>query len=156
MTQDELGKMKKTLEALMKRVQVLEDIEEIQKLQRNYVYWMCNLQWDEMLNCFTEDATLNVQGERPRKGTKEIADLFHSVLAKRITLKDGHMVGQPVISVNGNRAKGYWILYLYFSEPSIRWMQGRQECVYIKVNGKWKFNSMQFINPWPILPVNNK
>jgi ketosteroid isomerase-like protein len=153
LVQDELKNVKNSLEVLAKRVQVLEDIEEIQKLHRNYVYLMCNLQWDDMLTFFTEDATLNVQGEQPRKGKKEIADLFKNVLATRIKLNDGHMVAQPIISVNGDRAKGYWILYLFFSEPSVRWMQGRQECEYVKVNGKWKFCSMQFINPWPVIPA---
>jgi len=150
MAQDELGKMEKALEAVVKRVQVLEDIEEIQKLHRNYVYWLCNLQWDDMLGCFTEDATADIQGERLRKGKKEIAELFENVLARRITRNDGHFVGQPVISVNGNKASGYWILYLFFSEPSVRWMQGRQECEYVKVDGKWKFSSMKFILPWPV------
>lgn len=147
---DELEKGSKAIELLAKRVQLLEDIEEIKKLHINYIYWLCNLQWDDMLSCFTENAALDIQGERLRKGKTEIADLFHSVLAKMIKRSDGHFVGQPVISVNGNKAKGYWILYLFFAEPSVRWMQGRQECEYVKVDGKWKFSSMKFINPWPI------
>ena len=152
MTLDELEKRVKALEALEKRVQVLEDIEEIKKLHRNYIYWLCNLQWDDMLSCFTENATADIQGDRLRKGKEEIADLFHNVLAKMIKRNDGHFVGQPVISIKGNKAKGYWILYLFFSEPSVRWMQGRQECEYIKVDGEWKFSSMKFINPWPLQP----
>jgi hypothetical protein len=152
MTLDELEKRVKALETLAKKVQVLEDIEEIKKLHTNYVYWMCNLQWDDMLRCFTDNATLDIQGERRRKGKEEIADLFENVLAKRIKPNDGHFVGQPVISVNGNKANGFWILYLFFSEPSVRWMQGRQECEYIKVSGKWQISSMRFINPWPVPP----
>jgi len=152
MTADGLGKIEKALEVLAERVQVLEDIEEIQKLHRNYVYWLCNLQWDEMLDCFTEDATADIQGERLRKGKEDIADLFEHVLATRITRNDGHMVGQPVISVNRDRAKGYWILHLFFPGPPVQWMQGRQECEYVKVDGKWKFSSMKFINPWPGQP----
>ncbi len=150
MTQDELKTVKRSLEALTERVQVLEDIEDIQKLQRNYVYWMCNLQWDDMLTCFTEDAVLNVQGD-VRRGKREIEDLFRNFLAQRIKLNDGHIMGQPVISVEGDKAKGYWILYLFFSEP-VSWMQGRQECEYVREYGKWKFSSMQFINPWPPQP----
>ena len=152
MTADGLGKIEEALEELTERVQVLEDIEEIQKLHRNYVYWLCNLQWDEMLDCFTEDATVDIQGERLRKGKEDIADLFENVLATRITRNDGHMAGQPVISVNGNRAKGYWILHLFFPGPTVQWMQGRQECEYIQIGGKWKFSSMKFINPWPGQP----
>lgn len=140
-----------TLDELGKRVQVLEDIEEIKKLHTNYIYWLCKLQWDNMLDCFAEDATLELMDQGVRKGKQEISEVFHNVLAKMIKLNDGHFVGQPVISVNGDKAKGYWILYLFFSEPSVRWMQGRQECEYVKVDGKWKFSSVKFINPWPEL-----
>lgn len=138
-----------TLDELEKRVQVLEDIEEIKKLHINYIYWLCKLQWDDMLDCFAEDATLDLMDQGVRKGKREISEVFHNVLAKMIKLNDGHFVGQPVISVNGDKAKGYWILYLFFSEPSVRWMQGRQECEYVKVDGRWKFSSVKFINPWP-------
>ena len=140
-----------TLDELVKRVQILEDIEEIKKLHTNYIYWLCKLQWDNMLDCFAEDATLELMDQGVRKGKQEISEVFHNVLAKMIKLNDGHFVGQPVISVNGDKAKGYWILYLFFSEPSVRWMQGRQECEYVKVGGKWKFSSVKFINPWPEL-----
>ena len=140
-----------TPDELEKRVQLLEDIEEIKKLHINYIYWLCKLQWDDMLDCFTEDATLDLMDQGVRKGKREISEVFHNVLAKMIKLNDGHFVGQPVISVNGNKAKGHWILYLFFSEPSVRWMQGRQECEYVKVDGKWKFSSVKFINPWPEL-----
>ena len=147
-----MDELEKRVKALEKQVQVLADIEEIKTLHRNYVYYLCNLQWDDMLGCFVEDATADIQGDRLRKGKEEIADFFHSVLAKMVTRNDGHFVGQPVISVNGNKAKGYWILYLFFSEPSVRWMQGRQECEYVKVDGEWKYSAMKFINPWPVQP----
>jgi len=138
-----------TLEELEKRIKVLEDIEEIKKLHINYVYLLCNLQWDDMLDCFAENATLDLLDHGVRKGKKEISEVFHNVLAKMIKPTDGHFVGQPVISVDGDKAKGYWILYLFFSEPSVRWVQGRQDCEYVKINGKWKFSSVKFSSPWP-------
>jgi hypothetical protein len=46
-----------TLEELEKRVKVLEDIEAIKQLHVNYVYLLCNLQWDDMVECFAEGAT---------------------------------------------------------------------------------------------------
>ena len=138
-----------TLEELEKRVKVLEDIEEIKKLHTNYVYLLCNLQWDDMLDCFAENATLDLLDHGVRKGKKEIGEVFHNVLAKMIKRTDGHFVGQPVITVDGDKAKGYWILYLFFAKPSVRWLQGRQDCEYVKVNGEWKFSSVKFTSPWP-------
>jgi len=138
-----------TLEELEKRVKILEDIEEIKKLHINYVYLLCDLQWDEMLDCFAENATLDLMDQGVRQGKKEIGEVFHNVLAKMIKRTDGHFVGQPVISVDGDKAKGYWILYLFFAEPEVKWVQGRQDCEYVKVNGKWKFSSVIFASPWP-------
>lgn len=139
-----------TLEELEKRVKVLEDIEDIKKLHINYVYLLCNLQWDDMLDCFAENATLDLLDHGVRKGKKEIDEVFHNVLAKMIKRTDGHFVGQPVISVDGDKAKGYWILYLFFAKLPVRWMQGRQDCEYVKINGEWKFSSVRFTSPWPI------
>lgn len=138
-----------TLEELEKRVKVLEDIEAIKKLHINYVYLLCNLQWEDMLACFAEDATLELPDQGVCKGKKEIRGVFHNVLAKMIKRTDGHFVGQPIISVEGDRAKGHWILHLFFAEPEVKWLQGRQDCEYVRVNGEWKFSSVKFTAPWP-------
>ena len=138
-----------TLEELEKRVKVLEDIEAIKKLHINYVYLLCNLQWEDMLECFADDATMELLDQGVSKGKKEISGVFHNVLAKMIKRNDGHFVGQPIISVDGDRAKGHWILYLFFAEPEVKWLQGRQDCEYIRVNGEWKFGSVKFTAPWP-------
>ncbi|MCR4420803.1 MAG: nuclear transport factor 2 family protein [Clostridia bacterium] len=135
-------------QALENRVRVLEDMEEIKKLHQNYVYWLCNLQWEDMLDCFVEEAEADILGDR-LVGKAAIGEFFHQVLARRVKRSDGHLVAQPVITVEGDRAEGYWILYLFFSEPEVRWLQGRQECEYVKVGGKWKIRRMKFIGPWP-------
>jgi len=141
--------LKAEIEALSKRVEVLEDAEEIKRLHREYVYSLCEKKWDNMLECFVEDAEAEIMGER-FKGKKEIEAFFKNVLEERISLKDGHIVCQPVIAVRGEEASGHWILYLFFSEPSWRWMQGRQECEYVKVGGRWKIKKMRFFAPWPM------
>jgi len=149
MTLEELEKRVEALEGLEKKVKVIEDTEAIKQLHREYIYYLCNLEWGKMLDCFAEGATADIGEHGLCRGKEEISGLFRNVLANMITKRDGHMVGQPVITVEGDRAKGYWILYLFFQEPSVRWMQGRQDCEYIRVNGKWKFSSVKFTNPWP-------
>ncbi len=148
MTLEELEKRIRSLERLKRKVRALEDLEEIKKLHHNYIYWMCNKQWDKMIECFTADATADIAGNQ-FKNKEEIYSFFQNVLEKNIHLNDGHIVAQPVVTVNGNQASGYWILYLFFSEPSMRWMQGRQEVEYVKTGGKWKFKKMKFLLPWP-------
>lgn len=144
----ELEKILAEVERLKRRVEVLEDMEEIKRLHRDYIYWLCEKNWDRMLECFVEDVEAEIMGDR-FQGKAEIERFFKNVLQERISLKDGHIVSQPVLSVRGEEASGYWILYLFFSEPSTRWLQGRQECVYVKVGGKWRIKKMRFIAPWP-------
>jgi len=134
---------------LEKRVKVLEDIEAIKKFHINYVYLLCEQRWDDMVECFAEDATMELLDSGVVKGKKEISGVFHKVLAERIKRNDGHLVGQPIITVNGDKAKGQWLLYLFFAEPEVRWLQGRQDCEYVRVNGEWKFSKVKFTAPWP-------
>jgi len=141
-----------TLEELEKRVQVLEDIEEIKNLHREYVFGLASQQWDDMLDCFAEDAIADIFRWGLRKGKAEIEDLFKNTFNGRILPTHGHFAAQPVISVEGDRAKGRWILYLFFAEPSVTWVQGRHDCEYIKVDGKWKFSYLKFTRPWPEVP----
>jgi hypothetical protein len=134
-----------TIDELEKRIRALEDIEEIQQLQRRYMYLLDNHEWGEVLNCFAENAQAQIRNGPLRKGKKEIAELYEGRGAKSISWNDAHFVGQPVIELegDGNRVKGKWNVCMLFAE-SVRWVQGRNECEYIKENGKWKFYFLRF------------
>ena len=140
-----------TLEELEKRIRVLEDMEEIRKLHREYVYFLANRQWNDLVDCFREDALYDISDHGLRKGKKEIEDIVKNEFDKLIKPTHGHFSTQPVISVDGDKANGHWILYLFFPEPEVSWVQGRYDCEYVKVDGKWKFSSMKF-RRWPAQP----
>jgi ketosteroid isomerase-like protein len=133
-----------TLEEMEKRLRALEDLGEVKKLHRKYISYLDNLQFDKAVDLFAENATAEVRDSGPRKGKKEIAEIYLGVLAKRTARKDGHLVGQPDITVEGDTAKGHWIVYILFSEPSVQWVQGRNDCEYVKEDGKWKFSKLKF------------
>ena len=141
-----------TSEEMEKRLQVLEDIEAIKNMHRDYVYALASQQWDDMLDCFTEDGVADIWQWGLRRGKKEIEDLLKNTFQGRILPTHGHLVAQPVITVDGDRAKGHWILYIFFAEPETRWIQGRHDCEYVKVDGKWKFSYLKFTRPWPPVP----
>ncbi|MBN1190592.1 MAG: nuclear transport factor 2 family protein [Dehalococcoidales bacterium] len=147
MTFEELEKKISRLESLEKQVQALNDIEEIKQLHINYTYWLCNKQFEEMLDCFVDDAVANIAG-KIFTGKPAIAEFFYNVLSKN-NPRDGHITAQPVISVDGEKAHASWLLFMTYSEPTMRYAQGRQEADYVKVNGRWKMKTMQFIMPWP-------
>jgi ketosteroid isomerase-like protein len=135
-----------SLEELEKRVKAIEDLEEIKKLHQNYINLMDNLQYKEVLDLFTEDATAEVRNSGVKKGKKEMAEIYLGILAKsRGTSRyEGHMAIEPDITVDGNTAKGTWLIYMLFSKPIIQWVQGKNECEYRKENGKWKISKLKF------------
>jgi hypothetical protein len=157
---EELVKRIEALEGLEKRVKELEELEEIKKLHRDYIYWMCNHQWEEMVNCFAEDATADIPNVGEHKGKDAIKEVFQNRISKEESFqKGGHMLIQPVISVDGNVARGYWTAYHFaydFQSPAGEFvqlfgpeLQGKYDCEYVKEKGKWKFGKMKFTRPWP-------
>ncbi len=140
-----------TLEEMEKRLKTLEDIESIKNLQNDYIYALASQQWDDMLDCFADDAVADIWTHGPRKGKKEIGALFQGFSGK-ILPTHGHLVAQPVIKVDGDKAEGYWILYVFISEMDPQFVQGKYECTYVKVNGRWKFSYLKYIRPWPPVP----
>ena len=141
---------------LEKRIQALEDVEEIKKLHRQYVYWLNGHQWEEMVNCFTDDAVINIGKHGLRKGKEEITKLFTVDVARVNAKWNGcHFVTQPIINVDGDKATGKWFLcvcILDIDSPTkspLGWGHGRYDCEYVKVGGEWKFSSLiNFPDTW--------
>jgi len=141
-----------SLEELEGRVKAIEDLEEIKKLQRRYMSHLDKLEFGEAVEMFSEDATAEVRNSGVKRGKKEIADIYLGILAQRKVRYDGHMVGQPIITVEGDTAKGTWIVYMLFSKPSVQWVQGRHDCEYVKEDGQWKFSKLSSRAPSPPSP----
>jgi len=147
-----------TLEELQKKLTTLEDIEAIRKLHHEYLFQLNNRQWDDIIDSFVEDATVNIGHHGPHKGKAEIATLFKEKISKMNVGKwrDAHFAIDPVISIVGDKAEGHWLMYIMIADPdtgnALRWTQGRHDCEYVKVDGKWKFKSFKYTRPWPIEP----
>ena len=140
-----------TSEEIEKRLKVIEDIEAIKNMHNDYIYALASQQWDDMLDCFAEDSVADIWTHGPRKGKREIGELFRG-FAGKILPTHGHLVAQPVIKVNGDTAEGYWILYVFLAEPEMQWVQGRYDCRYVRINGEWKFSHLKYTRPWPPVP----
>jgi len=145
-----------TLEELAKRVQALEDMEEIKKLHHDYIFLLCDKQYEKMLDFFTDDARVQINTPYMCNGKNEIAKFFREVLAKRGGKKGGSVLTMPVITVDGNSAKGYWTMHKLFDDRDVpdiiapsKWLQGKYDCEYAKQDGKWKFSYMRYM-AWPV------
>jgi ketosteroid isomerase-like protein len=133
-----------SLEELEKRIQALEDLEDIKKLHQKYINLMDNLQYKEVLDLFTEDASVEVRNSGVLKGKEGLTDIYINKLGRRTARSEGHFVIEPDITVDGETANGTWLVYMLFSIPAVEWVQGKNEAEYKKVGGKWKIKLMKF------------
>ena len=136
-----------SLAELEKRLQAIEDLEAIRNLHQNYINLMDNIRYDEVPDLFTDDAAVEVRNSGVKRGKKELAEIYQMIkgmykggVARHI----GHMCVEPDINVNGNNAKGTWLIYFFDSKPTISWVQGINECEYRKENGKWFISKLKF------------
>ena len=144
-----------TLEELQKRACVLQDIEEIKKMHREYVLGVNNRRFGEIVDYFAENATVEIRKYGVWKGKKEIEKLFKEEIAGRQHSKGRYMLIQPVITVEGKTAKGHWIMDLLSHESFLTgesittYETGRYDCEYIKEGGRWRFSYLKLTSPWP-------
>ncbi|HKN01034.1 MAG TPA: nuclear transport factor 2 family protein [Candidatus Binataceae bacterium] len=134
-------------EELEKRIAMLEDIEAIKKLKARYCL-ICddNHNPAEITNLFAADGIWEGDGIGPQQGHAAIRALFQK-FQERIAFSQ-HNVFNPIIKVDGDRAKGSW----YFLGPFTfrkgnrqMWLAARYEEDYVKVNGEWKFQHLRAI-----------
>ena len=133
-----------SLESLEKRIQVLEDIEEIKKLKHRYCA-LCDADYDAdaLAELFTEDAVWDGQ-ERGRNDGREAIRAFFQTAPKRLPFAI-HMVLNPIIEVNGDNASGTWYLFqpcTYAEGNQAVWGSARYDEEYVKINGKWLFKHL--------------
>ena len=80
-----------TLKELEKRIMALEDIEEVKKLQKEYVFLVNDHQLDKLVDLFIQDRTAEIRNLGVKKGRKEISDLY-SGIAGTMPIDTGHLL----------------------------------------------------------------
>jgi hypothetical protein len=161
-----------------KRLQLVEDILQIDKLEKIYGYYLDNGQNGKIVDLFSDNAeSVEISDRGVFKGKEGIRRFFFRYLenAGQANLKDFphgrlliHQQHQGVIDVapDGKTAKGRWYLLMIQAWP----VEGQERSVighgvyeneFIKENGAWKFQkmfmSLNFRSPigegWTTTPV---
>ena len=142
------------LEEMEKRLRTLEDIEEIKNIQVRYVNYLTTADWDKLVECFTKDAFVDLTNGSAR-GTAEIEKFFKGKISVTHIGKEGNFVLHPLVTVDGDTARGNWLLYTFFSMPhkiqvgdgeedAPDWMQGYYDMEYVKEDGVWKISLLKW------------
>lgn len=130
-----------------RRITIIEDIEAIKRLKARYCA-VCddNHNRDEITKLFAVDGIWEGEGIGTHQGHAAIRALFHS-FQERISFSQ-HNVMNPIIEVDGDRAKGTWYLlgpFTFRKGNRAMWLAARYEEDYVKINGEWKFKHLRAI-----------
>lgn len=135
-----------TIDELEQRVRALEDHEKIKRRMRIYVNALVGVHWDELLNCFTDDAAVEIGISGAHVGTAALSKLFKQDIGSRHIGKEMIFLAHPIIDLHGDRANGNWLLYHMFTEASHiqtnTWVQGVYRCEYVRVGEDWKIQRL--------------
>jgi hypothetical protein len=160
--------MEARLKALEKKVGLLDDINEVKRLQRVYSYYVQHMMRDEIYDCFADHPEVRLHWLEGTWLGKEGVKRYFGVGSDRPEPPPGflHQV-MPIAGVvdvdpDGQKAKGRWYSFGGVSVPrqadgkfNCSIVGGLYEIEYIKQNGVWKILKIDWIIPLNIrIPEN--
>jgi ketosteroid isomerase-like protein len=139
--------------SLEERVRTLEDREEIIKLKARYVNlndggWSgpTHAHPDEVADMFVEDGVWDGTPSAGRaEGREQIRELFRNFAAMPFVV---HYVTNPLIEIEGDRAKGHWHALVTATLPdgNAMWILGIYDERYERTAAGWRIKTMRFIS----------
>lgn len=148
----QVAALESRLGALKARAQRVRDTNDIKRLQRAYGYYLDEALWDDMVDLFTDDATVEYARDGLYRGKDRIREYLHRLGNGHNGLAEGqlneHFQLMPVITLSedGQTAKGRWralILNGQLGEYA-NWGEGPYENEYRKEDGVWKISKIRW------------
>jgi hypothetical protein len=142
------------LAAVQTRATRIDDINEIENLQGSYGYYADKMLWDEVVDLFADDGTLEIGPSGVYVGKDSIRRYLLSLSGGKQGPLEGvlndHFQLQPIITVadDGLTAKGRWRLFLMTGVSGAgsggNWGEGVYENEYVNENGVWKIRALHW------------
>ncbi|HZF29377.1 MAG TPA: nuclear transport factor 2 family protein [Gammaproteobacteria bacterium] len=143
------------LAALDKRVGLLEDVTQLERLNSIYGYYLAHIAWDDLTGIFSPTGTIEIAMRGVYAGPTSIRrnlDLYAKVTDDPFGFVHNHMQLQPVIDVapDGQSAKlrSRALSIMGLRDRYSQWMGGVYENEYVKENGVWKIKHDQVFNTY--------
>jgi hypothetical protein len=143
--------MEARIKELESQVRNLKDIEEIQRLQRAYGYYLEHWMNDEIIDLFSDSGDLVLNGAEG--GKDDLRKFFKSMkdLSRNPEYLHQAMQLSGVVDVNpdGKTASGRWYGFGAVALPAGKGVRpmalnGIYTVEYVKEGGKWKIKKMKF------------
>jgi hypothetical protein len=161
-----IEELESEVKALKAKVQTLEDIEEIKKLQRAYGFYLEHWMSEDLIDLFSDSDDSEVWIAAGKfQGKEAISRLFRHGNEEKFRISRSEFMHQVmqlsgVVHVNpdGKTARGRWYGFGANAFPvpggkvSPGWMDGVYEVNYVKEKGIWKLKKVHwcltFRAPW--------
>jgi hypothetical protein len=145
-----LARLADRIAAIDAQASRIDDYNQIRNLQQVYGYYYDEALWDQVLDLFAADATLEVGQHGVYVGRDSIRRYLLGLTGGRQGLQQGELMieGQlaPVITLapDGQRARGRWRVLIqdavYGKEAN--WGAGVYENEYVKQDGVWRISRL--------------
>ncbi len=137
---------------LARQIARLSAIEDIKQLKARYCAF-CDQQYDPdgLAGLFVEDGIWDGGAEFGRHEGRAAIHAFFTSASGSIVFA-AHLVMNPIIEVDGDTAHGRWRLLMPCTVnneagvPEPRWLLSAYEEHYVRVDGRWLFQSLRVDN----------
>ncbi len=133
------------LDALNMRIERLEGMNQIERLQRTYGYFVDKAQWSQLAELFTEDATLEIGGKGLFVGKHRVLEYMQKSFGKdgiRPGVLINHMQFQPIPDISADGKTG-WLRQRAYVMANGGWGLPLYENEYRKGDdGKWRISRL--------------
>jgi hypothetical protein len=141
------------LQSLLERVQYLEDLAAIQKLQSNYVHRLFTQRYESIPELYAQnspDVSVEFSDSGLFKGRESVTRLYNAFGQTRET--PGffilHMAVNPYVEIaaDGQSAKSHWLSPGASNSPGgSSWIWGPYYVDYVKEDGHWKIQHSNLV-----------
>jgi hypothetical protein len=144
------AQLRRQLVTLRHEVQLLEDQNAIEKLQRIYGYYLDKGLWSEAASLFADDGEVTIAGRGSYVGKAHVLAYLHAIgpegpVAGRLY---DNMQLQPIVHENadGTTAQARWHLFAQLAQAGQfhEWGVGVYENEYVKRDGVWRIRRLHF------------
>jgi hypothetical protein len=149
-----LPQVSAALAVLDRRIGLLQDADDVERLHTIYGYYLARNQWDHLTGIFAEDGTIEIAQRGIYSGRASVRrnlDLYGVQDELPGTLHN-HMQFQPVIHIAADgesalmRSRAFSMMGNYGGVG--RWMGGTYENIFVKRDGVWQILKDQQINTY--------
>jgi hypothetical protein len=145
------------LEALEKRLQHVEDIQAIQRLQHAYNYYVEHMMKQEIIDCFSDSPDVLLDWlEGKWKGKAGVRKYFDVNQVPPVGFRHQLIPSAGLITLDpdGKTAKGRWYAFGGVMMPAPQQEGGKQAFSRSFINGIYEITYIKEDNIWKILKIN--